>query len=371
MKKIFTVILFLAFAVSAQAQTERSWDPERTWVYFVGLLEWQDKESFESFPQENRRDKILLDLLRTSGIANDHVVYLKDKEATIGRVRSTFAPFLRRAEPGDTVIIYFCGHGWRDDDGTKTYLVTYDASAKAPGWEVGALTDTVEKNFKGDKAILMVDNCYSGALVDAVRTRAGHSRISYAVMASSTANTTSTGNWTFTESLIYAFRGDPFVDDDSDGVVTFAELEQNAKDDMLFGEDQVAQFGYFGDFDRDGVVAAAKKKAAPRVGDRIEAYSIDGYYRGIIIDSRAGKYRVRYFGYEESDDEWVTAKMIRQAVSKQFRVGTHVRVESEGKWYPAKVVEVRGGAHYVAYDGYGKEWNEWVTPDRIKNATRR
>lgn len=363
--RLLTVVAVLILTFGASAQQTRSWDPSRTWVYFVGLLEWKDSKSFESFPQENRRDKILFDLLRSSGVPADQMMYLKDAQATTAKVRSTFPQFLRRAEPGDTVIVYFCGHGAQSDDHKKTFFVTYDASEKALGWEVGQLTDAIEHNFSGSEAILMADNCYSGALVDAVSKRA-NSDIKYAVLASTTSDSESTGNWTFTESLIYAFRGDAFIDDDRDGVVTFKELEDNARDDMLFGEEQIATFGYTGGFDRQGVVATARKSSASRLGERIEAYSSDDYYKGFIIDSKGDKFRVRYYGFEESDDEWVSSRMIRRAVPKQFRVGTHVKVETEGKWYAARVVQVRGGAHYVTYDGYGHEYDEWVSSDRVK-----
>ena len=367
MKKIFPVFLtILLFFGAVSAQNSRSWDPARTWVYFVGLLEWQNSESFASFPQLNRRDEVLLNVLRAQGVPEKQIIYLKDSEAPIAKVKETFPKFLRQAKAGDTVIVYFCGHGYKSEDNKKTYLVTYDASETKMGWDVEALTDELEKNFKGESAILMVDNCFSGALTEAVKARSSSSNISYAVMTSSPSNSSSTGNWTFTESLIYAFRGDSFIDDDADGKVTFAELEANSADDMLFAEEQLTQFVYTGNFDKQGTVAISPINSAPRIGERVEAYSIDGFYKGFIRDAKNGKFQIRYYGYEESDDEWVTAKMIRRVAPKQFRVGTKVKVESDGKWYRAKILAVKGGAHYVAYDDYGSEWNEWVSSNRVR-----
>ncbi|MBS1794849.1 MAG: caspase family protein [Acidobacteria bacterium] len=367
MKKIFPLILaILLFISGAAAQTARSWDPARTWVYFVGLLEWKDSESYPSFPQENRRDAVLLDVLRQSGVPEKQIMYLKDRQATTARVRETFPKFLAQAAPGDTVIVYFCGHGDRSEDNKKTYFVTWDANDKAPGWDVAALVGDIEHDFKGAEAILMADNCYSGGLADVVKKTGAASHISYAVMTSTPANSSSTGNWTFTESLIYAFRGDAYIDDDADGRVTFAELEANTSADMLFAEEQLTEFVYTNDFDRQGVVAPAAKSAAPRVGERVEAYSGGDYYRGFIRDAQNGKFLIRYYGFEEADDEWVTAAKIRHAAPKQYKVGAKVQVESEGKWYAARVLDVRGGAHYVAYDGYGSEWNEWVSSERVR-----
>jgi Caspase domain/Agenet domain len=367
MKKVFPILLtILLFFVAAGAQTSRSWDPSRTWVYFVGLLEWQDSKTFGSFPQKNRRDEILLNVLRSQGVPEKQIVYLKDKQATIAKVKETFPKFLGQAKAGDMVIVYFCGHGYKSADNKTTYLATYDVSDKIEGWQVETLAEAIEKNFKGASAILMADNCYSGALAEAIKSRRTSSKISYAVMTSSHFNSFSTANWTFTESLIYAFRGDSYIDDNRDGKITFAELEANSTDDMLFAEEQLAQFAYTENFDKQGIVAMSAKNSAPRIGERVEAYSVNGYYKGFIRDAKDGKFQIRYYGYEESDDEWVTAKMIRQAAPKQFRIGAKVEVDWLGKWYAAKILDVKGGSHYVAYDGYASEWNEWVPSNRVR-----
>jgi hypothetical protein len=360
----------MAVAQIACAQTARqneptktAWEPQRTWVFFVGLLEWQDSESFVSFPQKDRRDEILLNELRASGVPETQIVYLKDKQGTTAKIQSEFVKLLNKAKPGDTVFVYYCGHGYKDDD-AKTFLASYDVSEKVAGWAVDSVPETIEKNFKGSQAIIALDNCYSGAMAGAVTAKPR--RVSYAVMASSLASQSSTGNWTFTESLMSAFRGDAFIDDNKDGKVTFAELQSNAEDDMLFGEEQIATFAFTGNFDPQAVIAKAQSNASTRVGERVEAYSIDGWYKGYITDANADKFKVHYFGYEYNEDEWVTAKMIRQPKVKQYAVGQKVEVEWKKKWYTAKILEVKGGSHFITYDGYGSEWDEWVPSNRVR-----
>lgn len=51
------------------------------------------------------------------------------------------------------------------------------------------------------------------------------------------------------------------------------------------------------------------------------------------------------------------------------KVGDKVQIESTGSWYPGKVLEVKEGQFFVAYDGWSETFNEWVGPDRIKGAT--
>lgn len=367
--------LILAFASSCVGQAVRprnaspalGWNPSRTWVYFVGLLEWQDKKRFGSFPQKNRRDAILLDVLRAKGVPENQILYLQDSAATIARVNETFPEFLRRARTGDTVIVYFCGHGYKTDGNKTTFLATFDVGDKTDGWRTDTIPAAIEANFKGANAMILADNCYSGALVEDVQAL-GNSRISYAVMTSTHFNSFSTANWTFTESLIYGFRGESFMDDNGDGQVTFAELQTNAEEDMLFAEEQIASFAWTGRFKPQSVVAWSSPDNAARLGERVEAYSVDGWYKGFIRAAKDGKYQIRYYGYEETDDEWVTPNMVRSAKPTQYPVGARVSVNWLGKWYTGKVLAVKGGSHYITFDGFGPEWDEWTPAKRIRRA---
>jgi hypothetical protein len=365
MKKSLMISL-LALMVCTTVQNifaQGVWEPQRTWVFFVGLLEWQDSESLPSFPQKNRRDEILLNVLRQRGIPESQIVYLKDKQGTTAAIQAEFVKLLIKTKPGDTLIVYYCGHGYKDEK-ARAFMASYDASDLVEGWAMDSVPDTIEKYFNGSQVMIALDNCYSGAMVKSVANQPR--RTSYATMASSQASQESTGNWTFTEALISGFRGDAFVDRDHDGKVSFFELEAGALQDMLFGEEQRAMFGFVGKFSQGMVIGPAATGASPRLGERVEAYSIDGWYKGYITDAKADKFKVHYYGYEYDEDEWVTAKMIRAPKIVQYGVGQKVEVEWKKKWYPAKILEVEGGSHYITYTGYGSEWNEWVPSSRIR-----
>jgi hypothetical protein len=378
---LFTLIFLLNFVGAdvlaktldrqrlVQAQTQQNtWNPQKTWVFFVGLLSWEDSETFAPFPEENRRDEILLNVLRERGVPESQIVFLKDKEATTERIETEFDSFLQKPKADDWVFVYFSGHGFKSEDNLTTYFASYDAG-KTDGWAVDSITAAINRHFKGSTAILAGDNCFSGALAESVR--ASKSKISFAVLTSAHFNSYSTANWTFTESLIYAFRGDSFIDDDADGKVTFAELESNSAEDMLFAEEQLVEFAYTGTFDKQTIISDAKPKTSPRIGDRVEAYSQDGWYKGLIIDASNDKFKIRYYGYEDTDQEWVTENQIRQTKPKQFMVGSKVEVKTKGIWQPAKILSVKGGAHYVAYVGYGQEWNEWVSSRQVRDVQGR
>ena len=361
------VLMFVSCASvkSVNLQTANVWNPKRTWVFFVGLLEWQDKKSFGSFPQKDRRDKILLDVLRSRGVPESQILYLQDGAATTGKIQSSFENFLSRAQPGDTVFVYYCGHGYKSEDNLETYLASYDASGKNL-WNVKSIPNTIDKFFKGERAVIMLDNCYSGAMAEIVKSK--NSRISYAVLASSHFNSFSTGNWTFTESLIYAFRGEPFIDEDGNGKISFGELAQNSAEDMLFAEEQLAQFAFTGKYNEQFVIAENVEQTAPRLGERVEAFDQGGWYRAIITGVEGGKFKVHYFGYEYNEDAWRNADRIRLFKPRSFAVGTKVEAEWNGKWFPAKILQVKGGAHLVNYEGFGNEWNEWIPSKRIRQS---
>ncbi len=359
---VASAVVFLTQLVPAQG---RAWEAKRTWVFGVGLLEWKDSESFASFPKENRRDETLIKVLKDRGVPAAQIVYLQDRTATTEKIRSEFLKLLTKTRAGDTVFVYYEGHGYKDDDG-NTFFASYDVDLeKNPGWAVASIPSTIEKYFRGSTAIIAMDNCYSGSMIKAVTD--ARIKVSYAVMASSSASQSSTGNWTFTEALINAFKGSSVTDDNNDGVVTFAELEANASADMLFGEEQVASFAYVGGFDPAMKIADSVITNVPRIGERLEAYSIDGWYKGYVTDQRDGKFNIHYYGYEEAENEWVTPKMMRTLKSKSiYKIGEKVQVEYKKDWYAAHVLNIKGGSHLVSYDDYDIDENEWVSSKRIR-----
>lgn len=367
MKKRTITRLFSAFFVSlifvSASLAAEEWNPKRTWAFFVCLVEWKDKETFGSFPQKNRKDVVLRDTLKARGVPAEQIFYVKDSAATTSFVERSFAEFLKSPAPGDWVIVYFEGHGYKTDDGLP-YLATYDVDDAIKGWKFDAVPDAVEQYFKGARAIIALDNCYSGAMADAVKRKPR--RVSYGVLASSLASQVSTGSWTFTESLIAAFGGEAFVDRDRNGSITFAELGNNSEEDMLFGEEQVATIAFTGKFDPLTIIGKAKPAVSKRIGERVEAFSANQWWKGFVIDSRPGEQKIHYYGWESSDDEWIADRNIRQNKFVTYAKGSKVEVEWQRKWWPATVLEAKGGSHLITYTGYGKEWDEWVSSKRIR-----
>jgi hypothetical protein len=75
-----TCVLFILsvawFAAPRALANERDWQPQRTWVFIVGILKWKHSDVFNSFPQKNRRDAQLVNFFRQQGVPADQLVYL-------------------------------------------------------------------------------------------------------------------------------------------------------------------------------------------------------------------------------------------------------------------------------------------------------
>src|SRR5215831_9061105 len=373
----------------------RDWQPQHTWVFAVGILQFQHKDLFDSFPQKNRRDAQLIDFFRQQGVPESQIVFLKDSQATTRRVENSFPAFLSKAGPDDLLFFYYTGHGYKSEDEQTTYFATYDDSEDTVGWPTDTIIRDIEKYFKGSRALLTADTCFSGTL--AQQTRQLGRRVSYATLASATSNHTSTENWTFTEMLLAGLRGKSFADTNNDGEVTLSELAEDIKQDMAFAEDQRSVFITTVNFQPQMEVAPAERKVDPLISSNLEVRSEGDWYKAKVIDARNGTYRVHYFGFEDSDDEWVTQREFRAAKvaannpktrndnsdwkprhnsisrssadngsSGDYRSGANVEVNWHGKWYAAKILQAKDGRHLVHYAGYDDSWDEWVPDNRIR-----
>lgn len=357
----FTLLIIFGFGLTASRMVcgqERDWQPQRTWVFVVGTLKWKHSDVFNSFPQTNRRDAQLVDFFRRQGVPADQLVYLQDAQATTRRVKSTFRDFLSRAREGDLLFFYYCGHGYKSDDQRTTWFATYDAGDDVPGWAAESVVSDVERYFKGSRAFLTADSCYSGSL--ARQTQKTARRVSYAALTSTSATELSTENWTFTEMLLAGLAGKPFADINGDGRVTLGELADDIRQDMLFAEEQGSGFAATGEFSRAAVLASAARKSDPEISRRVEVRSEGAWYKARIIDARAGRFRVHYYGWQDSDDEWVRRSQIRN--SKNTEAAGHNRLAStwEDRWSSTPGPEADRDAwliHYVndVWDGWSSQ----------------
>jgi hypothetical protein len=340
------------------------WEPKQTWAFVVGVLEWKHSDIYSPFPKEERRDAQLVKLLIERGVPEQQIRYLQDRKATTAAITASLAELLAAAPAGSTLILYYCGHGGMDDGGA-VFFAGYDADdGDNAGWPVAAIPDAVEQHFRGARAILLADCCHSGRLADAVAAR--RRRVAYATLASSLASELSTGNWTFTEAILAALRGEAYTDGDGSATITLAELAAHIEAEMAFAEEQVATFATTPGFDPRLVLATARPRRDPQIGRNVAVYAEDAWWLAQVTDVRGGKLKVRYYGYDSVHDDWVSPEQTRTIGRPRYPIGATVEVKWKNRWHLATVLDERAGVHCIAYEGHGPEWNEWVSSKRIR-----
>ena len=109
----------------------------------------------------------------------------------------------------------------------------------------------------------------------------------------------------------------------------------------------------------------------PGVGQRIEVESNGKWYKAKIVDVDDDQVEVHYVHFDDSWDEWVSRERIRPYQPPQFAEGdkVDVRWETDGNWYPAIVLKAWYGLELVRYDGYDSSSDEWVGSDSVRLRT--
>jgi hypothetical protein len=360
----FLLLTWAAWPLHALGQ-EIGWEPSKTWVMAVGVLQWKASNLYHEFPKTSRRDVELVKFFRDRGVPESQIVFLEDQHATRSHIEHAFVDLLKKTKPGDLLVFYYAGHGVRED-GT-TCFANYDITGETlkTGWQIPAIFDMIERHFHGSRVLLAADACYSGGL--GVEAKKHHGKIAYGVLTSVQPNSTSTRNWTFTESLLKGLRGDSMVDLNGDGQVQLDELARYTEKEMAFAEGQKSWFSTANGFDPEMPLAQAKQVKDRGAGRRVEAHWQEKWWPAYALQTSNGKTHVHYAGFGAEWDEWLGPERIRQYQPKHLAVGTPVEVEWQEKWWPAKVVESSLGLQLIRYDGFGKEWDEWVGPRRIRS----
>ncbi len=366
-----------AAAPPAAKPAERdAWQPERTFAFFVGLVEFANPEVYEPFDVKERCDRELFERLIGRGVPAANALFLDGPAASLAAIHASLAALLARTRPGDTLWLHYSGHGLRSDAGAG-FFAAFDATEDvATAWSVTSIFDAIERGFRGTRALLSADCCYSGSLAREAAGRRG--AIGYGCVTSSLSRESSTGAWTFTECLLDAVAGEPALDLDGDGVVRFEEVGRYAEAELAFVEGQLTQFAASGGFPARLALAATSGRSARR--ERVEVRSREPggepeWSRAHLLEREGDRARVRFVedsSRDASSDSWVDAVDVRAWRPATFVRGALVDVsgdddeEGEETSRPGRVLDARLGVHLVRYDDDDKGLeDEWVAGWRL------
>lgn len=413
MKKYFLLILTgLIYLHVPATPVTKTFDPANSLVLITGVLRWEDP-SLSPFNSRNRKDEELYKLLLQQGVPADNMIYLKDEEATLSAIQEAMKSLLVKSNPGSTFIFYYAGHGARAGNGPVSFT-NYDYAADNM-FGVNSITSAVNRYFKGKTLWLLADCCYSGALLNEAKTISNSGKSVIAFTSSSSCNI-STGNWTFTQTLIDCLSGLTPGDRNHDGKITLNEMKAELFDAMKYREKQLSGtafynvsesttfnmlpvktatapvnpeyiyiqqenrfqparvLGYNGNnvtgelyYYSDKVkVTVPLSKTKPiafaeyPVGMNVQVEWKGKYYPAVIKESRSGFHYIQYTGFDDSWNEWVMYSRIKTGMNKPCSI------EWNGQWYPGEVLQEKNGKYFVQYTGFGADWDEWVGRDRLK-----
>jgi hypothetical protein len=356
-----TFLLSILCVCGSLSAAETVWQPARTWVFAVGVLNF-DTKGLATWPDEGRVDAKMIDAFRARGVPEGHIVFLKNAEATHANIQRRFIELLDRTGAGDTLVFYYAGHGGRDyrSPARTCTFVAYDTKAN---WPMSSVFDTIEAHFKGSTALLLADCCHSGGL--AVEATKRHDTIAYGALTSANVSSKSTGNWTFTQCLVDVLSGSPLPDFNGDGKISFTEAVRYCEEEMAFAESQLSSSVTVGGFNPDLVLATATGAHHPHMGEHIEGEDQGKWWRAKVLDSKANQCFVTWYGWDKKYDSWLDPQHMRPAVTKTVPLGTHGSVEWEGEHYPGWIIGAKLGLNHVHYGGYPASDDEWIAPSRF------
>jgi hypothetical protein len=311
------------------------------------------------------------------GVPKENIVLLLDKEATLESMKANVLEKMVECDEKSTFIFYYAGHGVKT--GKKFYFCNYDMKAKPETkFDVSYLSSTVTKKFKGKRMILLADCCYSGSLLKEGQKISKKKR-EVVVMTSATSSNISTGNWTFTQTLLDNFRGKTEGDRNKSGDISLSELSVEIKDAMKFRERQLNGFATYM-IDASKIIVQKLANGETKSEKTQNGFSIDQYvyalYEGNWQVGRVKKLNyddisVEFYHYSDKKEMIIDKKFVRAIQTPDYSTLSKVEISWEGKFYKATIKKTDGDFYFIQYDGYDETWNEWVMYDRIKTGTEK
>lgn len=358
--RLFAYLSSLLLTASPQTKASTDWTPNKTYVFVVGVLEWERSERFASFEKKGRIDAKIVEFWRQKGVPESQIVYLQDTQATTKEVKERLDAFLRSTTPESTLFFYYCGHGYRNAAKQVCF-----ANYRGANWPVEEIVAQINEQFRGTNVLLTADCCNSGELaVQAAR----YPKRRMAALCSVVPTDISTGNWTFSNALLYALQGQVYTDTNQDRRVSLGELASYIDDEMAYVEGQKSSSYVPSSLSNWALSVGIPPKTHPRIGERVSV-NYDGQdYTGFVAEARAGEFNIRFYSYTNHETDWVAQQRAKPLRFAKYPNGSSVEVYSAPykAWYPAKVLRTSACLHFIHYEGYGNEWDEWVPPARIR-----
>jgi tetratricopeptide (TPR) repeat protein len=145
------------------------------WALVIGISKFANPQYNLKYAAKDAQD--FYNYLVTDGnFKKDHVLLLLNENATRRNIMSAFGDKFLPAvcREGDLVTIYISTHGTpaSKDPGQRNFIIAYDTEAEAlyeTGVDMDELYRRVKEGVKTERALIVMDTCYSGAGVPGAR----------------------------------------------------------------------------------------------------------------------------------------------------------------------------------------------------------
>ncbi len=293
------VTLFIEAGIATgYEQASESLNPQKTWLFAVGILTFANNASWDS---SNRRDSQIVSLFSSRGLPDGHISYIADRRGTLANIKGALGPFLERSQQGDFLIHYYTGHG-----GVGSFETTNGGS-----YNHAFIAKQITSKFNGKQVLLLGDCCDSGSLEDVVKNASGP--IAFACLSSSSRTESGNGRWTFSQAVLDGLRGEPYVDLNGDGYITIDEIAAHVKHDIRVYENNHSIYRKTSDFNGK-MVLAKTNSSGRREPEPVRVLYHSKWWKAKLMERSGNKARIRWIqlGYDSRDqDIWVNLDRIR------------------------------------------------------------
>lgn len=239
-------LLLASLALVASAQSPNQTTPQGKIVALViGVSKYQKLGGGQQLQFADRDASLIAEALKKGGVDAANLRLLAAQEATIAAVKSAIGNWLARtAGADDTVIIFFSGHGFFEQEFGEAYLLAADSDVKEPfatALSLEEIKQALTKRVHARRVLLITDalrrdffdpdsnNAPANAFLQAFDQLAA-SRAGLSVIAASSAGEFSregqrwNGQGVFAKHLAAALMTGQYIDRNNDGLLTADEL---------------------------------------------------------------------------------------------------------------------------------------------------
>ncbi len=128
---------------------------------------------------------------------------------------------------------------------------------------------------------------------------------------------------------------------------------------------------------------AYTKNQSWTVGDKAEFLKSNKWENGSIVEIKDNKYKMRFDGWSDYWDTWVTENELRQSSSNNavkvnphnptaytqnqaWAVGARAEFFNSLEWKSGSIVEIKDNKYKMRLDGWSDHWDTWVSPNDLR-----